>query len=80
MINATCRCHEVITEKTPWNSKPPRYPLEPVYRFLINLPKMISGILHIEKLANRGLVIEERWTSGDTWRPLSLSAWADFGI
>ena len=76
-IYALCGCHEVVAEKTTWNSKPPRYPSEPVYMFLVSLPTTISSGLY---LANRGLAIGERWTSGDTWRPLSMSTWAGFGV
>jgi len=48
-VYALCGCHEAVAEKTTWSSKPPRYPSEPVYRFLVSLQTMISSGLLIEK-------------------------------
>jgi len=42
-IYALCACHEIVAEKTPWNSKPPRYPSKPVYRFLVSFLAIISS-------------------------------------
>ncbi|KAG0126340.1 hypothetical protein HOY82DRAFT_672671 [Tuber indicum] len=71
-IYALCGCHKVAAEKTPWYSKPPRYPPKPVYRFFQSKGGGRAGILGYPFHCPLGEVLEFEIAAAVRDKPMML--------